>query len=50
MRFLGPGEYLFAQGEDVVSIILGSCVALVGWNPDQRWLMASHIMLPGWPT
>lgn len=50
MRFLGPGEYLFAQCEDSVSIILGSCVALVGWNPEQRWLMASHIMLPGWPT
>lgn len=49
MRFLGPGDYLFERCEDSVSIILGSCVALVAWQPEYHWMMASHIMLPGWP-
>ncbi len=47
MVFLGPGDYLFARIDEPVSIVLGSCVALMAWQPELRLTLATHIMLPG---
>lgn len=48
MIFIGPGDYLFACVDEKVSIVLGSCVALIGWLPQHRLTLATHIMLPGY--
>lgn len=45
--FLKPGDWFFGKGDGKVTTILGSCVSIVLWHPQQHLLGVSHIVLPG---
>ncbi|MET1080228.1 MAG: chemotaxis protein CheD [Pseudomonas sp.] len=44
--FLRPGEYFFGRCEGSVVTLLGSCVAIILWHPQQRLVGVSHYLLP----
>ena len=48
-RFLHPGEYFFGVPTDVITTLLGSCVALVAWHPERHLTLVSHVILPDIP-
>lgn len=44
--FLNPGGYFSGHLEGHLITLLGSCVSLCAWHPEQHLLIASHIVLP----
>jgi chemotaxis protein CheD len=45
--YILPGEYFVTDGDDVVSTVLGSCVAACIWDPVARLGGMNHFMIPG---
>lgn len=44
---LMPGEWCLRSGEGAIETLLGSCVALVIWDPATATAACCHFMLPG---
>ncbi len=44
---LMPGDYAMAEQHGQISTLLGSCVALVFWHPQQQFGAMCHYVLPG---
>lgn len=49
---LQPGELFFGKEDVVLKTVLGSCIAITLWHPEQKMGGMCHYMLPtrGWPT
>lgn len=45
--FIHPGEWFFGDADTRIRTVLGSCVAIVLWHPQQRIGGMCHYMLPG---
>lgn len=45
--FLNPGEYYFGDRHTRIRTLLGSCVAITLWHPQQRIGGMCHYLLPG---
>lgn len=48
--FLAPGEFWFGQQQQAeLMTVLGSCVAVVLWQPQYQFMALCHYVLPGKP-
>lgn len=48
--FLLPGEYLISKKPHIISTLLGSCVAVCLYHPEQKFGGMNHYMLPAGPA
>lgn len=46
--FLLPGDYFVGDGQHRVRTVVGSCVAVTLWHPQQRVGAMAHFLLPGY--
>ena len=44
--YLGPGDFYFGEGDQLISTVLGSCVAVTLWHPARKIGGMCHIVLP----
>ena len=48
--FILPGEYFISKQPNVISTLLGSCVAVCLYSPQHKFGGMNHFMLPTSPT